>query len=494
MNDYNKKEEKKGGFLSSLSNLFGGGGSSAIGGASSGMGSAGGLGGLFATKAGIVGMVLGGATLAVGIGTVYNYIGPSSKPVYNPDLFQNSYYEEEASKAGEQRAMSRDASAAASSTLDMFREQAKKDGLSLGGEGGGSSEGSAEGSAAQDSSADASAAAPEAAGSAAGGADGAAGAAGSGAPRLQKSSGFGGGSGGGSGTSIPRMQGAGGGLSGGIGAKFQPMYRPPVQANGGNLSAMTASAARLKNAPKYSVPNVNRKGAYGQAKFANKMGSKAAFSADAAGARTSAETAFSGETAGSGDVGTPGTGAGLGGAGVTDGSALKGNDPSLNSNESTPPKVPEQKDVDPWQELEDDAMKSAMWAMGMILLTKLLSNIAKKLPGPWALGFYIAAMAAAAVAIYFAVKIIMDGFKLYSEYGQKMMGGIYILTGVMLALKALQALFEAAGGAGSANTYSEKTVDGKLVTSGSKTPILGNNNFLQGMGGWSSAFDIGKLL
>lgn len=126
MNNYNEKEEKKGGFGSALSGLFRGG-SSVAGSASSGMGSAGGgLAGLFATKAGIVGMVLGGATIAAGVGVIYNFIGPSSKPVYSPELFQSSYYEEEASKAGLERTNSRDASAAASSTLDMFKEQAKK--------------------------------------------------------------------------------------------------------------------------------------------------------------------------------------------------------------------------------------------------------------------------------------------------------------------------------------------------------------------------------
>ncbi|HCC48890.1 MAG TPA: hypothetical protein DEQ38_12350 [Elusimicrobia bacterium] len=496
MNNYNEKEEKKGGFLSALSGLFRGG-SSMAGGASSGMGSAGGLGGLFASKAGIVGMVLGGATLAAGVGVVYNFIGPSSKPVYSPDLFQNSYYEEESSRAGVERAKSRDASAAASSTLDMFREQAKKDGLNgLSAEAGEGGEGGAAGdsAAAADASSDASAEAPSA--PAAYGDSGA-----GGAPRLQANAGFGSkGGGGSSGTSIPRMQ-AGGGLSGGIGGQFQSVYRPPAQANGGKLSGMTASAARVKNSPKYAVPNVNKKGAYGQAKFAGKMGAKAAYSADAAGARTGATEAFSGETTGSGDVLSPETGAGMGGAGVADGKALKGSDPSLSSNDSTPPKVPDPENNDPWQAEEDAAMNGMMWALGMIVVTKLLSNIAKKLPGPWALAFYIAAMAAAAVAIFFAVKVIMAGFKMFSEYGQKMLGGIYILTGVMLALKALQALCEAAGGAGGAGSAPQTTtttpgVNGAPATTtitAAKPPILGEGNFLQSMGGMGSMFDIGKL-
>jgi hypothetical protein len=432
MNDNNKKEEK-GGFLSALSGLFRGG-TSAMGGASSGMGSAaGGLSGLFATKAGIVGMVLGGATIAAGVGVVYNFMGPSSKPVYSPELFQNSYYEEEASRAGQARAEARDSSAADSSTLDMFREQAKKDGLAgLAGETGGSGEGgnaSAADPSAVDSSADASAEAPGAYG-----AGGAAGAAGSGGAKLQKHSGFGGAGGAGGGSAMPKMQ-TSGGLSGGIGSKFQSVYRSPAQANGGKTSGMSASAARIKNSPKYAVPNVNKKGAYGQAKFAGKMGSKAAYSADSSGARTGATEAFSGETTGSGDVASPEAGAGLSGAGVSDGPSLKGNDPSLSSNESTPPKVPDPEDVDPWQEYEDMAMNGMMYALGLIIVTKILGKIAKSIPL-----LYYAALATGAAAIFFALKVVYAGFKMYSEFGQKMMGGIYMLTGVMLAIQAWNAI------------------------------------------------------
>lgn len=473
MNNYNGKKEEKGGFLSALSGLFRGGSSVAGGASSGGIGSAGGgLAGLFATKAGIVGMVLGGATIAAGVGVVYNFIGPSSKPVYSPELFQNSYYEEESSKAGLERSNSRDASAAASSTLDIFREQAKKEGLGLGGEAaeGSNPNASSEAPAAPaDASADAAASAP--------GADGGA-AAGGGGPKLQASAGFGGKSGGGgagSGTSIPRMQ-AGGGLSGGIGAQFGSVYRPPAQANGGKTSGMTASAARVKSSPKYAIPNLNKKGAYGQAKFAGKMGAKAAYSADAAGSRTEATNAFSGETVGSGDVATPGSGAGLGGAGVSNGQGLKGSDPSLNSNQSTPPKVPTPEDVDPWQKEEDAAMNGMMWAAGLILVTKLLGKLSKTMP--WV---YYVAVATALAAIGFAIKVVLAGFKMYSEYGQKMMGGIYIAAGLLLIYQAWEALcgLEKGGAkAGDPGATAIKGADGSIKGYSTKP-----------MGGWS----IGKL-
>ena len=457
MNNYNERDEKKGGFWSALSGLFRGG-SSAAGGASSGIGSSGGgLAGLFATKAGLVGMVLGGATIAAGVGVVYNFIGPSSKPVYSPELFQNSYYEEESSKAGFERAQARNSASAEASTLDMFKEQAKKDGL-----GGLASEAADQekaeavsGAPADGASADS--AAPGAAGSEMGAGSGS----GSGAPKLQAGSGFGGKGGAGSGTSMPKMQGNGG-MSGGIGGQFQSVYRAPAQANGGKTSGMSASAARVNSSPKYAVPNFNKKGAYGQAKYAAKMGAKAAYSSDGAGARTSATNAFNGETSGSGDVGASGTGAGLGGAGVTNGSALKGNDPSLSGNESTPPPVKDIKKDNPWQETEDGIMNSMMWAGGLILVATLLSKAAKALANTgWGLvaaaPLFYAAMAAAAAALFYAIKVILGGFKMYSTYGQKMMGGLYIVAGVMLAIKAVQAIMSAYSDAGTASDAASKT-------------------------------------
>ncbi|MCX5790855.1 MAG: hypothetical protein NTY45_01360, partial [Elusimicrobia bacterium] len=224
MNNSNDKKEEKGGFWSALSGIFRGG-SSAMGGASSsGLGSAGGLGGLFATKAGIVGMVLGGATIAAGVGVVYNFVGSSSKPVYSPELFQNSYYEEESNEAGLARARAKDSSGASASTLDMFSEQAKKDGLSgLAAEAGGDSAKSADSKDSAAAPADGAAADASAGAPAAGGAASA-----TNAPKLQSTHGLGGGGGGGSsGSAMPRLQGGGNGLSGGIGGQFASMYKAP---------------------------------------------------------------------------------------------------------------------------------------------------------------------------------------------------------------------------------------------------------------------------
>jgi hypothetical protein len=392
-------------------------------------------------------MVLGGATIAAGVGVVYNFIGPSSKPVYAPELFQNSYYEEESSKAGFERAQSRNSAAAAEGTLDLFRQQAKKDGLGgLASEAGeqGKADGSVAAAPADGPSADG--AAPGASGSETGAGSGSNG----GGPKLQAGTGFGG-KGAGSGSSAPKMSG-GGGLSSGIGGQFQSVYRPPAQANAGKTSGMSASAARIKSAPKYSLPMGKGKGAYGQAKFAKNLSAKAATYSGAQSAGLATQ-AMSGETSNSGEVGTPTSGAGLGGAGVSNGAGLKGNDPSLSSNESTPPAVPEPTNVSPWQKYEDMAMNSMMWAGGLILISMGLSKAAKmSFFAPVAAALYYAAMAAAAAAIFFALKVIYAGFKMYSEFGQKMMGGIYILTGVLLVYKAIMAVMDGYNGANPAPT------------------------------------------
>lgn len=443
MSSYNDKEEKKGGFWSALSGLFRGG-SSAMGGASSGLGSVGGIGGLFASKAGILGVVLGGATIAAGVGVIYNFVGPSSKPVYTPQLFQNSYIEEEAQKAGMERARDRNSASAELSTLDMFREQAKKDGL-----------GGLAAEAGDSSGKDASAPTPVAGvgagvGALASGAD----AAGAGAPKLQAAPGFGSKGGGGSGTNIPRMQGSGG-LSGGIGNQFASVYRPP--AGTGKTSAMKGSlASRVANSPKYTVPNFNKKGAFGQAKYAGKLGAKAAYSADAAGARTAATDAFVGETSGNGDVGSPGAGAGLGGMGVSNGAGLKGNDPSLNSNDSTPPKVSAAENVNgDIKKYSDMAMYAMLAAAVLIFATSIFAKKAKAaLAEAAVVGIlppaYAAAMAKAAAAHNMAVicamlacaaaaVVIFAGMKLRG-LDQKMMGMVYMMVGGVLIWQAYAAV------------------------------------------------------
>ena len=419
MNNYNGGKEEKGGFWSALSGLFRGGASS-MGGASS-------AGGLFATKAGIMGMVLGGATIAAGVGVVYNFVGTSSKPVYSPELFQNSYYEEESNAASQERAQAKDRSSASASTLDMFSEQAKKDGMN-----GLASETSAE---EKDEDASASAEAPADAPAAAASAVPALGGSGEGssAGRLKASSGFGGskGAGGGSSSSsMPRLKNAGG-LSGGIGGQFSQMYRAPAGKDGGRVAGMSAMAARAKSSPKYAVPNFNKKGAHAQAKFAGTLGAKAAYSASDAGARTSASEAFVGETTGEGDVAGAGEGAGMGGAGIAGGSQLKGNDPSLNSNKSSGvPPVNPPANVSPWKKLEKAIFIAIISCVALIVAASLIKGVA----GMWI------AIAAGVVAL----GIIGMGIAMMSKpFSQTWAGIMYMAAGAFLAYEAIKAAIAA---------------------------------------------------
>ena len=443
----NKDDKEKKAGLGSFPSI--GSTPSIVGGSSSGFGSA--VGGLFAGKAGLVAIVLGSATIAAGVGVVYNFIGPSSKSAYSPELFQNSYYEEESSKAGFERAKQGGAAAAEPSTLDIFKEQARKDGLAV------EEEKPAADAAAPGVSADASAEAPAAPAATGGGAALAA----DGGQKLRAAAGFGSkGSGGGSGgSSMPRMQG--GGLSGGIGGKFDAIYKPPAQAVGGKVSGMTASAARVKNSPKYTVPNFNKKGAFGQAKSARNLGTQASYSKDA-GARGLAGAQFdTAQQTGGGDVGAPETGTGLGGAGVSDGAKLKASDPSLNNNEVTPPKVPEPENVSPWEKTLNMVMYAMLAAAALIFI----ANAMAKSGTAWmvAAAQYVAWAAMAAAAL-----VIIGALMLMTKYEQKWMGMMYTVLGGALLYMANEARI------GAVKAADPATAATKIATTDTSATSMGN--------------------
>ena len=446
-----ENNDKKGGFLAVLSKFFGG--SAASGAASSGLGTAasGGLGGLFASKAGIVGMILGGATIAAGVGVIYNFIGPSSKPVYSPSLFENQYYESEVENASVKRAAGLNSGAAASSTsLDYFRDEAKKDGMEFGESDSEGAEASADGVDNSDSG--------SVEGEYSEGKGGYGGNSLADMPRLQKSAGFGA-----SGGSQSKLSFGGGGMSGGIGSKFQKIYKVPVAGRGKSSSMKGALASKIRKAGKYSLPNFNKKGAYGQAKFAGKLGKQALYSASETGARTSATEAFIGETGGEGDVsGDPLGGSGLGGAGISDGASLKTSDPSLSSNESTPPEPGNPEKDNPWQTEENMAMNGMIIAAIFIGITMLLTKVKTPLTLAIAVGTAVLAMVAAVAVIY-------AGFVMMSQHGQKWMGMMYIAIGAMLMYQAYKALT----GVGEARFAIDKGKDEALKSFWNHVPGFG---------------------
>jgi len=476
-----KKEEKKRGFWAPLLNLLGRGGTSAAGGIT-GMGGSGaglgGLSGLFATKAGIMGMVLGAATIAAGVGVVYNFIGPSAKPAYGPQLFQDTYYAEQANNAGIERARQKESAASEPSTLALFSEQAKKEGLGMGGEGAPAGD---KGAASPEAAAEPDPVQADANNSAASAAsaDTSAGAPG-GAGKLQASSGFGGKGGGiGASAASPKLS-IGGGLSDGINAKFAPVYRPPAGQGQGKTAGMKGSlAAMVKGSSKYTLPS-NKKGAYGQAKYAGKVGAKAAYTSDAAGARTIAEQAFSGETAGSGDVGAGEGGLGLGGAGLS-GNDLKGSDPSLNQSVYTPPTPDAPENVSPWQKMTDMAMYGMLAGAILLVIANKLTSRAKQLAAnpmtlPQAMGLYKAAMAFAGMAMAAAGVVIYAGVMMMQKYGQKWTGIAYMLAGASLIMKAYQAITTAKDGMKSGSAVSTEVQSSGLDGATSALGSLNTGN------------------
>jgi hypothetical protein len=457
----NKPEEKKKGFIPFLSRLFGGGRTASsmgsIGSTASKFGSAAGKGfwaSIIGSKAGVVGVVLGAATIAAGIGVIYNYIGPSSSKVYTPGLFSDAYYEDLQKQANAERAkeFSPNTQSAASS-LDMFKEAAQKE-LSLKNENNeqGKSENPSASADVSDANQDVNTNTPQPLPVAENQA---------GVNKLNASLGFEskGGSGGGS-SSGNRLQ-TSGGLWGGIGRPFSPISKNANIAGSGSSSKMNkALTARVVTSPKYTIPNVNKKGAFGQAKYAANVGKAAAFSASDAGARTTAEQAFSGETAGSGDVATPIGGTGLGGAGLSQGNKLKANDPSLNQSEYTPPTPPKPKEDTPWKKLIDYALYAMLAAGGFIFIANMLVNKAKALmatPNPYsaatAASLYQAAMAFAGIALALAAAVVGIGILLASKYGQKMMGIMYGVIGGIMAYQAYEALSGASDGYKKADDY-----------------------------------------
>ncbi|MCG2726856.1 MAG: hypothetical protein L6420_11510 [Elusimicrobia bacterium] len=428
MKEHENSDNKKGGFLAALSKFFGsspassGGAASGIGTAASGFG-----GGLFASKAVIANVVLGGIIIASGAGIVHNFIGPSSKPAYSPNLFESQYYEAAAEKASAERiADSNGAGAAYSSSLDYFKGEVEKDGIELG-EGGSEGADSEGGAASADGDDSYSSSAGGEAGE--GGNDYGANASMSDAPKLQKAPGFGSGGG-----AQSKLTLGGAGMSGGIGSKFQKIYKAPPAGPGRKTSSMKGSlAAKINKSSKYSPPNLGGKKAYGQLRATKSISAAAVGKTSMSGQKSVSQAAFSGKNEGEGDVGAPDGGAGLGGAGISGGSSLKSSDPNYSSSEPTPPPAsPEPEDASPWKKYTNMALYAGL-AWGVCIL------LAKCCKGLWGVGFAIGAMVAAAVVIF-------AGVMMMAKYGQKMMGIMYIAAGCVMMYLAITAAMGGGGG------------------------------------------------
>ena len=428
MNKLNKRKQNNGGFISALAGLFKGG--AAAGGGVAGTAA---TGGIFATKAGILGLLLGGATIAAGAGAVYHFVGSATNTAYAPDLFQKSYLEEEAALAGAERSQSQDRHASVNSSIGMFSAQAKKEGLGF--------EAREEEQQPEENSSASAQYSDE--GSKASAASAAYSASSAAAPRSSSnrltskglSSSFGSGGGSSSGASAPRMKSMGG-LSGGINSKFASMKSASLAEGNGNAQAMAsakkASISRGRNASARGA----RRSARSQAMFANAMGSKAAYSSSAAGARTSAESAFTGETTGSGDV-AEGVleGAGLGGAGLSMANELKSNDPNSNNSIKNVPPVNNATNENPWKKVEEAIAYLMIAGAALFALGSIFAKLAKNASQKWK-ALWLGLTKAFAVALSLVGLAIMAlGLTMMIEYKQYLTGGIYTLAGGIFVWK-----------------------------------------------------------
>jgi hypothetical protein len=259
-------------------------------------------------------------------------------------------------------------------------------------------------------------------------------------------------SGGGSsstGSSVPRMKSMGG-LSGGVNSKFASMKSAALAESRGSATAM-ASAKKASISKGRSVSARGRRSsARSQAMFANAMGSKAAYSSSAAGARTSAQAAFTGETTGTGDV-AEGVleGAGLGGAGLSMGDGLKANNPGNVNNVKNIPQPSNPSNESPWKDLEKALLITLAAATVLLITGSILASAAARAGNSIAkASLYVATMAVSAAVVLAGLAIVAMGailaFK--KEYKQTGMGITYMIAGAFLVAKGAKLLSDAVTG------------------------------------------------
>ena len=432
----NNKKQNNGGILSAIAALFKGG--AAAGGASGAAVTS----GIFATKAGMLGLLLGSATIAAGVGAVYHLAGGSAtKTAYSPELFQNSYYEEQAAIAEAERNQNNDRRASVvNSTIDMFSASARQSGYFDQGASDSAlasvemPDGSDVSMAGSSSSAEASASSSVSSAGESGSSTA------SGSTKLASKS-LSSGRAGGSGSSRVSSSGAGsmGTLKAGMGKNFNPKT-----ASAGKSSAMSANMSRKVASARGASKARGSRRAFSQAKFANNMSKKAVASGSFESAHTAASSAFTGEAAG-GDVGDSVEGVGMDTSGMAVGTALKNGTPSGNSNLKSVPPVSESENASPWKDLVKRAGIMALVAAGLYAVGMLIAKLAKGATAHVRAIYkgilYGLAVAIAAIGAY----LLMAAVQLATKYNQKMYGIIYGLSGAFLVWKAWSLFKEADG-------------------------------------------------
>ncbi|MFA5161378.1 MAG: hypothetical protein WC421_03945 [Elusimicrobiales bacterium] len=216
---------------------------SALGGGSAGLW---GLGALLGSKAAVMGVLLGATLLTAGAGAMYNMMGSSSPAHYREGLFQNQAYQSMISDAAQERASTVESQRGkkAASSLDLVRQEVKKDGMFSETAPAPGADGRVDAPAAPVSGAPAPVAES-------------AGAINPVVPAMKKSAGFNSELSGS--LSSGRLSG-GGGMSGGIGKQFQPVAAP-MEDRRAVLASSAKDAGRGSSA---RASGARRAGAYGQ--------------------------------------------------------------------------------------------------------------------------------------------------------------------------------------------------------------------------------------
>ena len=371
-----------------------------------------------ATRAGVMGLILGGVTLATGLAAMTGFINEPAKSAYNPGLFNNSYYDSLVSQA-EKDKLSRgsEAGAEGGSSLDMLQRQFEGE------------QAASEEAQASDEKASPLSAAPVSAQ-----AKKAAVPAMPSMPRASASAGkgfgssgftFGGGGGGSSSSASQKSSAGGGGLKGG---------------GGGGGSAVSGSQ-RGGSAPR---------GAYRQAQ----AGKKSIGSAGTVSGKQAAASMFydGGGTVG-GEVSAVTAGAGMGGS--PSGAAEGSNESATDS--VTAPEVPQAEAAGgggggsgdtgteapltedkgaPWKNLAVAAVTAMIIGAILVAAIALLGIFGKG--QPWVL-WLKAILCGFALAL--AAVIVGIGLRIKNEYGQQQEGLTDIGIGAALGVAAIVATF-----------------------------------------------------
>ena len=223
------------------------------------------------------------------------------------------------------------------------------------------------------------------------------------------------------------QMGAKTGFTSGIGSGFQGM--PKFDARKAKMTAMKPSAK-----PVFSKAGAGKKGKFGTGAFGQAKGLRATQKS-----YTGNQTDKLSGTQDAAWTGATPDGSVDGGGGLSDGGAGIMSSPSLdnaggsgggggagNPDDAAVPETPSPTDVSPWSNLLANIMM-------LVIISCLLSYIAANIQLWWVRWIV------AAIALVLALAAIAMAAKIMGEYGQKLMGSLYIIGGMMAAYAAIMA-------------------------------------------------------